>query len=88
MTLPKEWEERAMSVAEVDRKREHDRDPDRGAARPTAASWRMPGGEDLLRFALSAGLATGVWWLEHREEEAAGGLAPSPAGGTASKEPR
>ncbi len=76
-----------MPVAEVDGKREHDKDPDRGASRPTADGWRMPGGEDLLNFALSAGLATGVWWLEHREEEAAGGGAVARRG-TASKESR
>lgn len=44
------------------------------AAGPEAAtdfSWRMPGGEDLLRFALSAGLVAGARWLETRPEAAA-----------------
>lgn len=46
-----------------------------GAAGPEDAAgdlgWRMPGGEDLLRFALSAGLVAGAWWLETRPEDAA-----------------
>lgn len=45
-----------------------------GAAGPEAAAgdfgWRMPGGEDLLKFALSAGLVAGAWWLETRQEVA------------------
>ncbi len=45
------------------------------AARPEAAAgdfgWCMPGGEDLLKFALSAGLVAGAWWLETRPEPAA-----------------
>lgn len=77
-----------MSLAEADRKRDHDADSDRSTGRVPASGWRMPGGEDLLNFALSAGLAAGVWWLEHREAEAAEGLAPSPAGSPAPKESR
>lgn len=77
-----------MSVAEVDRKRDHDRDPDCGAGPASASGWRMPGGEDLLNFALSAGLAAGVWWLEHREADAGRELAPSSPGSPASKESR
>ncbi|MGC8759991.1 MAG: hypothetical protein ACP5UT_13045 [Bryobacteraceae bacterium] len=46
------------------------------------SAWHMPGGEDLLNFALSAGLATGLWWLEHRD----GGPAGSPAAGDTVKE--
>lgn len=48
------------------------------AARDSA--WCMPDGEDLLRFALSAGLAAGALWLDSRPEDAApGGEAPRPA---------
>lgn len=42
-------------------------------AAPEEFGWRMPGGEDLLRFALSAGLAAGAIWLETRQESAAPG---------------
>jgi hypothetical protein len=37
----------------------------------------MPGGEDLLNFALSAGLAAGAWWLE-MQQEPAGAAASEP----------
>lgn len=44
------------------------------AAGPEAAAgdfgWRMPGGGDLLQFALSAGLVAGAWWMETRPEAA------------------
>lgn len=44
----------------------------RAVAAPDASGphtgWRMPGGEDLLQFALSAGLAAGSVWLETRLE--------------------
>jgi hypothetical protein len=44
------------------------------------SAWRMPDGEDLLRFALSAGLATGALWLETQVHGAPPrGEAPSPA---------
>lgn len=69
MTLPKEEQEREMSAAGQD---QHTRR--QGAAGPEAAAgdlgWRMPGGEDLLKFALSAGLVAGAWWMETRPEAA------------------
>ncbi len=34
------------------------------------SGWQMPGGEDLLNFALAAGLAAGAWWLETQHEPA------------------
>lgn len=77
-----------MPVAEIDRKRAHDSNPGRGAGPAPVSGWRMPGGEDLLHFALSAGLAAGVWWLERREEEAAGALVSPPEAGPASEESR
>ena len=57
---------------------------DPAAAR--TSGWQMPGGEDLLNFALSAGLASGSWWLElqgRRPEESAEsrkGAAPAATG--------
>jgi hypothetical protein len=70
MTPPKEKQEREMSAAGQDRLIR------RGAAAGPETSaeefgWRMPGGEDLLKFALSAGLVAGAWWLETRPEAAA-----------------
>lgn len=72
MTLPKDKEETGMSTV---------RQPQpvrRGeASGPDAAAgdfgWRMPGGEDLLKFALSAGLVAGAWWMETRPEGEAPG---------------
>lgn len=87
MTLPKEWEERVMSVAELGPTRTQAHDPDPGQGRTSASGWRMPGGEDLLNFALSAGLAAGVWWMENRSsEEPAEAEASAPAGGPSGKE--
>jgi hypothetical protein len=66
MTLPKESQERDMPAVE-----QHQPMRPGGAAKEPNSSefgWRMPGGEDLLKFALSAGLATGVWWLEKRPD--------------------
>lgn len=69
MTLPKEKQEREMSAAGQDQNMRR-----QGAAGPEAAAgdsgWRMPGGEDLLKFALSAGLVAGAWWLGTRPEAA------------------
>ncbi|MCS7044594.1 MAG: hypothetical protein N2036_14170 [Bryobacteraceae bacterium] len=72
-----------MAVAEVDPNRTRGEVPEDEAGRMPATGWRMPGGEDLLNFALSAGLAAGVWWMEHREEGTAAGAAPKKAAGGA-----
>lgn len=60
-----------------------------GASQRSAprSGWQMPGGEDLLNFALSAGLVAGSWWLEmQRAREQAGpedpAAAPAAEGGT------
>lgn len=47
------------------------------------SGWQMPGGEDLLNFALAAGLAAGAWWLEtqHEPAGAASESGGEPAGG-------
>lgn len=87
MTLPKEVEERVMSVAELEPTRIPAKEPDPGQGRASGSGWRMPGGEDLLNFALSAGLAAGVWWLENRGDEPAEAEAPAAAGGPSRREP-
>lgn len=72
MSQPKE-EKRAMPVAGLEPDSTSVAAPENRPERPPQVSaWRMPGGEDLLNFALSAGLAAGVWWLEHRDDEPAG----------------
>jgi len=44
------------------------------------SAWCMPDGQDLLRFALSAGLATGALWLETQVQgESSCVEAPRPA---------
>jgi hypothetical protein len=48
-----------------------------GRTREPRPAWNMPGGEDLLNFALSAGLAAGAWWLE-MQQEPAGAAASEP----------
>ncbi len=41
--------------------------------------WQMPWGEDLLNFALSAGLAAGSWWLEMQRRPETGPADPENA---------
>lgn len=77
--------ERAATVTDGDSKRAGK--SSQGAEWPLAAAsaWSMPGGEDLLRFALSTGLAAGLWWLQSRGEEAAV-AAPAGAAGPRAEE--
>lgn len=67
MKLPMEEKGREMSASGQDlkAKRRGEQAPDAGGPH---SGWRMPGGEDLLQFALSAGLAAGSVWLETRLE--------------------
>lgn len=72
--------ERAATVTDVDAKRAGQSSQGTDWQPAAASAWSMPGGEDLLRFALSTGLAAGLWWLQRRGEEAA---VEAPAGAAA-----
>lgn len=72
MTLPKDKEETGMSAAGQDQPMRRGQAPGPDAAAGDVG-WRMPGGEDLLKFALSAGLVAGAWWMETRPEPEAPG---------------
>ncbi|MEJ5369575.1 MAG: hypothetical protein WHT08_14745 [Bryobacteraceae bacterium] len=82
MTLPKELE-RETPVTGSHPSAPPAKQAGESRSEEPRTGWQMPGGEDLLNFALSAGLAAGAWWLEMQQEPAgaAGETGGEPAGG-------
>jgi len=70
VTLPKGVMERVISVANHEQGRRAEKVPDDCAAAAAECGWRMPGGEDLLNFALSAGFPAAAWWLGQNRKAA------------------
>jgi len=70
MTLPKEVVERVILVSDHEQDRLAGKLPDDRAGAPAECGWRMPGGEDLLNFALSAGFPAAAWWLGQNRKAA------------------
>lgn len=87
MTLPKE-QERKTSVS--GRQQSAPPTAQAGEYRTTGpnSAWQMPGGEDLLNFALSAGLAAGAWWLELQQAPAEAAAAEPERASMAERRPR
>ncbi len=83
MTLPKELK-RETPVTGSQQSASPTAPAGESMTREPRSPWYMPGGEDLLNFALSAGLAAGTWWLEMQREPA--GAAASGLGSPPGKE--
>lgn len=66
---PPKGKEREMPVADRTPNPMASASAESGPASDLQSAWRMPGGEDLLHFALSAGLAAGQWWLEQQAQD-------------------